>query len=363
MLTGGATAGHLSPLKAIIEYFQSDSSKSPKITAANFLYIGHRQGIERRTMPATGIHCSFIWAGKIRRYWSWRYLLVPMEMLIGYCQSLWILFFSKPKMVFSTGGFVSIPVVLAAYTLRIPIIIHEQTFIMGLANRLASFFAKEILLSFPQTTHAPKRAKVVGNPIRPSLYQGQANRAYNDFQLNPHRPLLLFMGGSQGAHFINMWVNDHLSILTQKWQIIVITGDNQDYQTLQNTRDILEKPSLVVVKKYIDNNLADIYKITKLVVSRAGAGTVNELYQLNIPAILIPLPLSGGGEQEKNAQWLEDSNTSQMIKQQDIQNDPSILLKTIQSYFDKIKPEYIIPKDKALDKIIKYLKAADYAML
>jgi len=305
VIAGGGTGGHTSPGLAVATLLRERSK-----TCA---WIGSRFGIEAQRVPPTGIPYVAISTGKLRRYWAWQNVAdlvvnVPAGML-GAIRALRAL---RPRVVFGTGGFVALPVVFGAALLRVPVVLHEQTAVPGLANRICARFARRIAVTFPDRDgkFPASRVVVTGNPLRPELRQGSRSSVIAQFQLDPAVPLVYVTGGAQGAHRINRVVGDALPQLTEHAQIIHQCGDNPatgDRVWLEERRAALP-PALArryTVVPYVGAELAGIYAAAALVVARAGAGTVNECCQLGVPALYIPLPGTRGDEQTENARMVE----------------------------------------------------------
>jgi UDP-N-acetylglucosamine--N-acetylmuramyl-(pentapeptide) pyrophosphoryl-undecaprenol N-acetylglucosamine transferase len=305
VITGGGTGGHTSPGLAVAAALRN--------RGAECAWIGSRDGIEARRAPEAAIPFHAIPAGKLRRYWSWRNLGdLTINVPAGFGRAVVLLGTLRPQVVFATGGYVALPVVLAAAIRRLPIVVHEQTAVPGLANRLAAPFARAVALTFPESGRSfdPARCVVTGNPLRPELRHGSAERAAAAFALDPDLPLIYVTGGAQGAHRINRAVGEALPGLLAVAQMIHQCGDNAetgDRQWLEGQRAALP-PSLrerYRVVPYVGAELADVYAATRLVIGRAGAGTVNECCQLGVPALYIPLPGTSGDEQTANARLVE----------------------------------------------------------
>jgi UDP-N-acetylglucosamine--N-acetylmuramyl-(pentapeptide) pyrophosphoryl-undecaprenol N-acetylglucosamine transferase len=305
VIAGGGTGGHTSPGLAVAALLRERSR-----TCA---WIGSRTGIEAQRVPLSGIPYVPISTGKLRRYWAWQnvadlFVNVPKGML-GALRALRAL---RPRVVFGTGGFVALPVVFGAALLRIPVVLHEQTAVPGLANRVGARFARRIAVTFPDRAGCFPAARVVvtGNPLRPELRAGSRSSAIARFQLDPAVPLVYLTGGALGAHRINRVVGDVLPSLVELAQIIHQCGENAatgDRQWLEDRRAALPA-SLArryTVVPYIGDELAGIYAAAALVVARAGAGTVNECCQLGVPALYVPLPGTRGDEQTENARMVE----------------------------------------------------------
>ena len=305
VIAGGGTGGHTSPGLAVAALLRERS-----IPCA---WIGSRSGIEAQRVPQSGIPYVAISTGKLRRYWAWRNVgdlavNVPLGMLSAF-RALQAL---RPRVVFGTGGFVALPVMFAAAVLRVPIVLHEQTAVPGLANRIGARFARRIAVTFPDRTgrFPASRVVVTGNPLRPELRAGSRSSAVARFQLDPAVPLVYVTGGALGAHRINRVVGEALPALLANVQVIHQCGENPatgDHPWLEDRRSALP-PSLArryTVVPYVGAELAEIYAAAALAVARAGAGTVNECCQLGVPALYIPLPGTSGDEQTENARLVE----------------------------------------------------------
>ncbi|MGH7325277.1 MAG: undecaprenyldiphospho-muramoylpentapeptide beta-N-acetylglucosaminyltransferase [Candidatus Rokuibacteriota bacterium] len=315
LIAGGGTGGHTSPGLAV-----ADLLRRRGIDGA---WVGSRTGIEARLAPERGIAYFAIPTGKLRRYWSWQNVAdVVVNVPLGIGAAWRLLRRLRPRVVFSTGGFVGLPVVLAAGLERVPIVIHEQTAVPGLANRIAARLARRVAVTFPDTAGIFPPAKVVltGNPVRPELRGGSRAEGITRFGLDPALPLIYVTGGAQGAQRINRTVGEILQGLLEHAQVIHQCGDNPvtgDRQWLEERRAAL--PALLArrytVVPYVGSELAGVYAAATLVVSRAGAGTVNECCQLGVPALYIPLPGTSGDEQTANARHVERAGGCAVLAQ------------------------------------------------
>ena len=315
VVTGGGTGGHTSPGLAV-----AAALRRRGVTCA---WIGSRDGVEARQAPAAGIQYHAIATGKLRRALAWQnvtdlFVNVPAG-VIGAARILRAL---DPRIVFATGGFVALPVVLAAALARRPIIIHEQTVVPGLANRIAARFARRIAVSFVDAAAVFPAGKVVltGNPMRPELRSGSRAVALDRFGLDPALPLIYVTGGAQGAHRVNRVMGEALPALLEIAQVIHQCGANPttgDQAWLEERRRALP-PRLAArytVIPYVGDELASIYATALLVIARAGAGTVNECCQLGLPAVYVPLPSARGGEQMANARLVERAGGAVVLPQ------------------------------------------------
>jgi UDP-N-acetylglucosamine--N-acetylmuramyl-(pentapeptide) pyrophosphoryl-undecaprenol N-acetylglucosamine transferase len=315
LICGGGTGGHTSPGLAVAAVLQARGHRC--------VWIGSRDGVEARRVPAAGIEYVAIATGKLRRYWDWRNvtdLLVNVPAgVAGAWRALGRL---RPRAVFGTGGFVALPVVTAAGLRRIPAVIHEQTAAPGLANRLSAPFARRIAVSYADSARHFPAAKVVvtGNPLRPELRRGSRADALARYRFDPALPVVYVTGGAQGAHRINRAVGEALPALLERAQLVHQCGDNPatgDRAWLGERRAALP-PALAaryVVTPFVGAELADLFAAAALVIGRAGAGTVNECCQLGIAALYIPLPGASGDEQTANARLVERAGGAEVLTQ------------------------------------------------
>lgn len=323
LFTGGGTAGHVIVNLALIPHFTEQGWTID--------YIGSKDGIERELIEQINDVTYYpISTGKLRRYISIENLKDPFKVIKGTLQAWNIIRKRKPAVVFSKGGFVSVPVVIAARLRRVPTIIHESDLTPGLANKIASPFAKEILTTFPETVDklANKKATYVGAVIREELYEGDKNRGYKLTGLDGSKPILLIMGGSSGSQKINQVIRDNLQTLLKKYQIIHICGSN-------NVDDAFNEKGYVQFE-YINTGLNDIFAITDYVVSRAGANAIFEFLALHLPMLLIPLPLTASrGDQIDNAKSFESSGYAHKLEEEKL--SPKTFLQAMER-LEKVAP-------------------------
>lgn len=306
LFTGGGTAGHVIVNLALIPYFHENGWKID--------YIGSKNGIEKELISALP-HVTYhsISTGKLRRYMSIENVKDPFKVLKGVVDAWKIIGKVKPQIVFSKGGFVSVPVVIAARMRRTPTIIHESDITPGLANKLASTFAKKIITTFPETVSLlpDKKAIHVGAVVREELFTGSPQRAYTWTGLKRSKPIILIMGGSSGSHNINKMIRENLNVLLKEYQVIHICG-------LGNIDTEIEMQGYKQFE-YVQEELKDIFSITDYVISRAGANAIFEFLALHIPMLLIPLPLSvSRGDQLDNAKSFVESGYAEMMAEEDI---------------------------------------------
>lgn len=320
VIAGGGTGGHVQPAIAVYQRMKAS-------TDVDALWIGSHNGVEQPAANRSGIVFTPIQTGKFRRYLSLRTPIDLLRIPIGIVQAARALQRFHPDVVLSTGGFVSVPTIIAARLLRIPSLTHEQTATIGLATRINARFASVVALSFEQSrrqlnaSHA--RVIVTGNPIRATLFDGSASEALRSFGLSIDLPLVYVTGGALGAHAINDAIRNALPDLVSITQIVHQCGaasGNGDFPRLIEARAALPTKlrSRYVVCERIGDELADLYAAASLVVGRAGAGTVTELAALGKPSILIPLPGTGGDEQTVNARILADAGAAILLPQTEL---------------------------------------------
>jgi UDP-N-acetylglucosamine--N-acetylmuramyl-(pentapeptide) pyrophosphoryl-undecaprenol N-acetylglucosamine transferase len=327
IIAGGGTGGHVQPAVATLQALRGRSSLS-------LLWVGSRCGLERRVAEAENIPFRAISTGKLRRYFSIQTPLDAARIPVGIVQALWILKRFRPNVVFSTGGFVSVPSIIAARIAGVPSVSHEQTATVGLATRIDAWFCDVVALSYEISHTALPRARAVvtGNPVRPEILNGNADKAIERYRLSRSLPLIYITGGTLGAHAINQTVREMLPELLTVTQVIHQCGavnGNGDYPRLVATARNLpaELRRRYAVVEFLGPELADVYAAVTLVVGRAGAGTVAELAALGKPSILIPLPGAGRDEQTHNARILVDAGAGLLLPQHDL--TPSRLLREI----------------------------------
>ena len=326
ILTGGGTAGHVTPNIALL----------PSLAAAGYqvTYIGSYTGIEKQLIEDLGITYYGISSGKLRRYKSWKNLTDPFRVIAGYFQSRKLIRKIKPDIVFSKGGFVSVPVVLAASHKHIPVIIHESDMTPGLANKIAMRGATKICCNFPETLkYLPKdKAVLTGSPIRHELLLGNKPAGLKLCGFNTSKPIILVVGGSTGAVKVNNAVRAILPELLKKYQVVHLCGKGKTDASLNGIDGYIQF-------EYISDQMRDLFAISDIVISRAGANAICELLALRKPNILIPLPASQSrGDQLLNAASFEKSGYSYVLQEEELTSNT--LLKAVQYVYDE-REEYI----------------------
>lgn len=306
VLTGGGTAGHVMPNLALAPHLRQQGW--------DLHYLGSQEGPERNLAEGAGIPFHPIATGKLRRYFSWKNFSDPFRVMMGAAQAFSLLGKIRPNVVFSKGGFVSVPVVYAAFLRRIPVVLHESDLTPGLANRLCLPFCKRVCASFPETLeHLPKdKAVLTGTPVRKELLKGNREAGLRFLGFTTVKPVLLIMGGSQGATALNQCLRSALPNLKQRYQIAHLCGPGRMDPYLKNSEGYAQF-------EFLRGELADVLAAADLIVTRAGANSLFELLALNKPALLIPLPLATSrGDQILNAQSFVKRGFSKMLRQEDL---------------------------------------------
>jgi UDP-N-acetylglucosamine--N-acetylmuramyl-(pentapeptide) pyrophosphoryl-undecaprenol N-acetylglucosamine transferase len=309
LFTGGGSAGHVTPNLALIQKF--------KEAGWHVIYAGSTGGMEKEIIQRVEIPYFTVATGKLRRYFSWQTFIAPFAVIQGILQAFLLCRQKKPAIVFSKGGFVAFPVVVGAWLNHIPVIVHESDFTPGLANKLSFPFADKICVTFEEGKQrlSPKKTVVTGNPIRDSLLRGQPEKGRAICGFNAKDPILLILGGGQGAMIINQTVRSILSKLKISFQVAHICGKGKiDETVLADTR--------YRQFEYLNDELADIFACADLVISRAGANSLYELLRLKKPHILIPLSKRASrGDQIINAQYFADRGLSNVLYEENLTGD------------------------------------------
>jgi len=313
ILTGGGSAGHVTPNLALIPQLKAEG--------VEIHYVGTKDGIEREIIERRGdVRYHAISSGKLRRYFSFKNLTDPFRVLRGIGQAKRLIKELKPDAVFSKGGYVTVPVVMAAKRRKVPVVTHESDYTPGLANRFAARYADRICVTFEDTlSHVGAKGVYTGTPIRPELYGGTAERGRTFLGFSGKKPILLVMGGSLGAQAINEAVRGAVLRLLARYDIVHICGKGK---TLDNSE--LAGGTLTGYKQYefISEEFKDVFAATDVVVSRAGANSVFEFLALAKPALLIPLPRSASrGDQILNAGYFARKGFSMVLDQEDLTSE------------------------------------------
>lgn len=320
ILTGGGTAGHVTPNIALL----------PKLQEIGFdiQYIGSYNGIEKELIEPFGIPYHGISSGKLRRYFSLQNFTDPFRVLKGLGEARKLIRDLKPDVIFSKGGFVSVPVVLAGKKCNVPVIIHESDITPGLANKIALPSATKVCCNFPETLeHLPQnKAVLTGSPIRQELLSGNKIAAMDLCGFSADKPVILVIGGSLGSVAVNNAVRAALPELLESYQIIHLCGKGKVDESLNGTKGYKQF-------EYIKNELRDIFALADIVISRAGANAICELLALRKPNLLIPLSANASrGDQILNARSFERQGFSLVLEEEAVTKDS--LLQAVQKLYE-----------------------------
>ncbi|MEJ8734737.1 undecaprenyldiphospho-muramoylpentapeptide beta-N-acetylglucosaminyltransferase [Mediterraneibacter sp. ICN-202921] len=320
ILTGGGTAGHVTPNIALI----------PKLKELGYdiQYIGSYTGIEKELIEPFGIPYHGISSGKLRRYFSVQNFTDPFRVLKGFGEAKSLIKKLKPNIIFSKGGFVSVPVVLAGKKNKIPVIIHESDMTPGLANKISIPSAAKVCCNFPETLEALPKEKAIltGSPIRQELLSGNKIAAMDLCGFSSDKPVILVIGGSLGSVIVNTAVRQSLPELLKKFQVIHLCGKGKLDDSLSHTKGYCQF-------EYIKNELRDIFALADIVISRAGANAICELLALRKPNLLIPLSANASrGDQILNAHSFERQGFSMVLEEENL--SAKTLLDSVQELYN-----------------------------
>ena len=340
VMTGGGTAGHVTPNIALFPALRAEDYE--------IHYIGSFDGIEKKLIEDFDVPYYGISTGKFRRYFDPKNFSAPFRVRKGFFEARKILKHIKPDVVFSKGGFVSVPVVRAAASLKIPCIIHESDMTPGLANKLCIPVSRKICCNFPETFDMlpPEKAVLTGSPIREELSTGNKEAGLAFCGFNHEKPVIMVMGGSQGAAAVNQAIRDALPKLLEKYQVVHLCGKDK----MDNL--LLTVPGYKQFE-YIKEEMKDLLAMADLVISRSGANAISEILALRKPNILIPLP-SGRGDQLLNADSYEAQGFSIVINEDDLTT--KVLLQKVEELWQN-KETYVktMSESKQRDAIVQIM--------
>ena len=348
VMTGGGTAGHVMPNIALL----------PELRLEEYLiaYIGSKDGIEKELIRKQRVRYYEISSGKFRRYMSAKNITDPFRVIKGYNEAKKILRQLKPDVVFSKGGFVSVPVVVAAGHLGIPVIIHESDITPGLANKIAMRHASVICCTFPETIkYVPEeKAVLTGTPVRSELIAGSSIIGHRFTGLTgDNKPVILVTGGSTGAKNLNEALWSILPELLKTFNVVHLCGRGKGDERYNDIRGYVQI-------EYADEEMKDLFAMADLVISRAGSNTIFELLTLHKPNLLIPLPASASrGDQILNAASFKNSGYSEVLEEEDL--TPETFLSAVnnlylnkESYIEKMEKSEM---NNAIQKIVDIIDA------
>ena len=332
LFTGGGTGGHVYPLIATVREIRRIYPKKN----LEFYYLGPKDEFSLILLSQEDLNIKTIVSGKIRRYASWKnFIDICFKIPFGFLQSFFFLLTKRPDLVFSKGGSGSIAVTYSARFLGIPVFLHESDIVPGLSNQMTSKWAKKTLISFPKTEYFDsEKTTLTGNPIRKEILDGDKQKAVELFNLTLSKPIILIMGGSQGAETINDFVLRILNDLLKNYEIIHVTGTQNFKETSAEAQVIMEKD----LDQYYhpiafldEEKIKHAYKASDLIISRSGSGSIFEIAAVGKPSILVPLPSAAGDHQSKNAYAYSQTGAALVIEQENL--TPNFFLENIQLLF------------------------------
>ena len=348
ILTGGGTAGHVTPNIALL----------PRLRELQYdiHYIGSYNGIEKELIAKQQIPYHGISSGKLRRYFSLKNFTDPFRVLKGFNEANHLIKTLKPDVIFSKGGFVSVPVVIAGKRNHVPVIIHESDMTPGLANRISIPSAYKVCCNFPETLKALPEDKAVltGSPIRQELLTGDPEKARTFCGFTDNKPVILVIGGSLGATAVNQAVRAILPELLKEFQVIHLCGKGKLDTSLSNLEGYVQF-------EYIQDELRHLFALSDIVISRAGANAICELLALQKPNILIPLSASASrGDQILNARSFERQGFSKVLEEETLTDE--LLLKSIRELYEN-RRQYVTAMQRSaqqspIETIIQLIESA-----
>ena len=348
ILTGGGTAGHVTPNIALL----------PRLRELQYdiHYIGSYTGIEKELIEKQQIPYHGISSGKRRRYFSLKNFTDPFRVLKGFSEANHLIKTLKPDVIFSKGGFVSVPVVIAGKRNHVPVIIHESDMTPGLANRISIPSAYRVCCNFPETLKALPEDKAVltGSPIRQELMTGDPEKARAFCGFKDEKPVILVVGGSLGATAVNQAVRAILPELLKDFQVIHLCGKGKLDTSLNNLEGYVQF-------EYIQDELRHLFALSDIVISRAGANAICELLALQKPNLLIPLSASASrGDQILNARSFERQGFSKVLEEETLTNE--LLLDTVHELYDN-RQQYVTAMQQSsqqnpIETIIQLIESA-----
>lgn len=350
VLTGGGTAGHVTPNIALIPTLAT--------RGWDIHYIGSYTGIEKELIESMHINYHAISSGKFRRYKNFKNysqnFADVFKVISGISQATKLIKQLKPNVIFSKGGFVAVPVVLAGKRNKVPIIIHESDITPGLANKIAIPFAKTVCTTFPETLNyiSGNKAICTGSPIRPEIFKGNKNKGLKICGFNSNKPVALVMGGSLGAVKINNCIREAIDEILNKFQLIHLCGKNNLDKSFENKQGYKQF-------EYVSEQLPHLFACTDIIIARAGSNSISEFLALKKPSLLIPLNARASrGDQILNANSFENQGFSKVLDE-DMMNKETLVKEIFDLYENRNK--FIDSMDRnnkidAVDKIIELIE-------
>ena len=339
VLTGGGTAGHITPHLALLPKLKKDF---------NCYYIGSKNSMEQKMMGAVMPFYS-VETTKLKRKFALSNLLIPFKLIKGIWQAKKILKKIKPNIVFSKGGFVAVPVVIASHMLKIPVITHESDYSLGLANRLIKNKCKFVCTSFDITAKNLKNGVFTGSPVREAIYHGNKSNIINKYDFDKSKTNLLFIGGSLGSKNINNCVFECVDELTKKYNVLQIVGKNN----INSTKKAKKYAQIEFLEK-----IEDAFDYADIVITRGGANVLFELLAIKKPMLIIPLGTSESrGDQILNANYFKEKGYANVLIEDDL--TPSSLLQNIEKTLlnsKKLKQNMTAKSINGTEKILDLIR-------
>ncbi len=332
IMTGGGSAGHVTPNLALLPYLKKEGFE--------IKYIGGKKGIEKGIIEEVGIPFYGVSTGKLRRYFDFKNFTDPFKVITGIGQCYKIIRREKPNIVFSKGGFVAVPVVLAAYLNKVPVVSHESDITPGLANKLIIPYCSKLCLTFPEAINHVQKEKAIltGTPIREELFKGRRDQCLKITGFTGSKPILLIIGGSLGSKVLNDAIRNNLKAILSTFDIIHLCGKG-------NLEKSLEREAGYKQYEYVSEEMSHFLVGSNLVVSRAGANSIFELLALKKPNILIPLSQKASrGDQILNAKSFQKKGYSCVIPEEELKGD--VLKDALQRVY-KERERYIATMEKS----------------
>lgn len=378
VVTGGGSGGHVSAATAIIDGLKEkypNACEQILYIGGDLAMVGEKNGrsIEQRRIEKTDIHFRKIRAGKLQRRLHPSTLFLLLRTILGIWDARKIMNEFKPDLVISTGGFVSVPVAMAAKRMNVPVYLHEQTAAIGMSNKIVAKIAKRIFTTFPQSNKhfPPEKTEHVGNAVRPAIFNtgGKGNVVDAIKEMLPIKenyPIIYVSGGGQGSHLINVTMRQMLPYLSQEFQVVLQTGDNQQLQDYEVLKKEMNKLPPNLQKRFFptkfvnEQEIGYLFEHMDFFIGRAGANTVYEMGVMKKPSIFIPIPWVTHNEQYKNAKILENLGTSKILPEGELTAEKLFMeIKKMKAQWPKKKQEVNTAElDKvfttdAVEKIIK----------
>jgi UDP-N-acetylglucosamine--N-acetylmuramyl-(pentapeptide) pyrophosphoryl-undecaprenol N-acetylglucosamine transferase len=365
LFTGGGTAGHITPIIAITREIRRIQEN------VQLFYMGPRDSFGDMLLSQENIVIQHVFAGKLRRYGGPKNILqnivdILFKIPVGVVQAFFKLFFLAPDLVFCKGGYGALPVVIAAWVLRTPIVLHESDIVPGLSNRIAGFFASQIFVSFPSTQYFSKNKMTqTGNPIRREMLSGSKEEAKRLFHLQGDRPLLLILGGSQGSTRINDMFLAILNPMLDEFEILHQTGEKNFSQVTAEAKVAMGPEDTLyyhAVPFFKETELRHAYATANVILSRAGSGSIFEIAALGKPAVLVPFPEAAQNHQVQNAYAYAATGAAIVLEQANL--TPNFFFEKLRYLFTHAQEKekmataaHAFSKPEAASNIAQYLLA------